>query len=116
MDLAYAYDNLLFSDLLGSFQDVVKGKMRPNKKMKIFSDKRDCCNSITLFWQVRFRRGLPPGDGVLFYPGQAFEPELAEPIASIRLERLLGGLQVKKNHPFLNERREKVSFHVTGEK
>ena len=53
-------------------------------------------NRITLFWQVRFRRGLPPGDGVLFYPGQAFEPELTEPVASIRLERLLGGLQVKE--------------------
>ncbi|KAH7405124.1 hypothetical protein KP509_15G057500 [Ceratopteris richardii] len=43
--------------------------------------------------EVRFRRGLPPGDGVLFYPGQYFEPSLTEPVASLRLERLLNGLQ-----------------------
>ncbi|MCO5557068.1 hypothetical protein L7F22_010624 [Adiantum nelumboides] len=43
--------------------------------------------------EVRFRRGLPPGDGILFYPGQLFDPELTEPVASLRLERLLSGLQ-----------------------
>lgn len=43
--------------------------------------------------QIRFRRGLPPGDGVLFYPGEAFSSS-HEPVASLRLERLLSGLQV----------------------
>lgn len=43
--------------------------------------------------EVRFRRGLPPGDGVLFYPGEAFQPDLREPVASVRLERLCSGLQ-----------------------
>ncbi|KAL8145053.1 uncharacterized protein LOC141706793 isoform X1 [Apium graveolens] len=42
--------------------------------------------------EVRFRRGLPPGDGVLFYPGEVFSPS-HEPVASVRLERLLSGLQ-----------------------
>lgn len=44
-------------------------------------------------WQVKFRRGLPPGDGVLFYPGEVFSSS-HEPIASIRLERILSGMQV----------------------
>lgn len=43
--------------------------------------------------EIRFRRGLPPGDGTLFYPGQVFQPELKVPVASVRLERLLSGLQ-----------------------
>lgn len=42
--------------------------------------------------EVRFRRGLPPGDGVLYYPGEVFSSS-KEPIASLRLERLLSGLQ-----------------------
>ncbi|XP_052201492.1 uncharacterized protein LOC127807569 isoform X2 [Diospyros lotus] len=41
--------------------------------------------------EIRFRRGLPPGDGVLFYPGEAFSS--SQPVASLRLERLLSGLQ-----------------------
>ncbi|XP_078442418.1 alpha-1,6-mannosyl-glycoprotein 2-beta-N-acetylglucosaminyltransferase isoform X2 [Wolffia australiana] len=41
--------------------------------------------------EVRFRRGLPPGDGVLFYPGEAFSSK--GPIASLRLERFLSGMQ-----------------------
>ncbi|RRT82802.1 hypothetical protein B296_00016839 [Ensete ventricosum] len=44
-------------------------------------------------WQIKFRRGLPPGDGVLFYPGEVFSPS-HEPIASIRLERILSGMQL----------------------
>ncbi|XP_042046714.1 uncharacterized protein LOC121792721 [Salvia splendens] len=42
--------------------------------------------------EIKFRRGLPPGDGVLYYPGQVFSSS-AEPVASLRLERLLSGLQ-----------------------
>ncbi|KAK9748383.1 hypothetical protein RND81_02G053500 [Saponaria officinalis] len=42
--------------------------------------------------EVRFRRGLPPGDGVLYYPGEVFSSS-KEPVASLRLERLLSGLQ-----------------------
>ncbi|XP_031407349.1 uncharacterized protein LOC116215680 isoform X1 [Punica granatum] len=42
--------------------------------------------------EVRFRRGLPPGDGVLYYPGEVFSSS-HEPVASIRLERILSGLQ-----------------------
>ncbi|KAH9625436.1 hypothetical protein KSS87_023303 [Heliosperma pusillum] len=42
--------------------------------------------------EVRFRRGLPPGDGVLYYPGEVFTSS-REPVASLRLERLLSGLQ-----------------------
>ncbi|XP_028551591.1 uncharacterized protein LOC110104675 isoform X4 [Dendrobium catenatum] len=42
--------------------------------------------------EIRFRRGLPPGDGVLFYPGEVFSSS-NEPVASARLERLLSGLQ-----------------------
>ncbi|XP_056177270.1 uncharacterized protein LOC115669811 isoform X2 [Syzygium oleosum] len=42
--------------------------------------------------EIRFRRGLPPGDGVLFYPGEVFSSS-QEPVASIRLERILSGLQ-----------------------
>ncbi|XP_051139479.1 uncharacterized protein LOC127257166 isoform X2 [Andrographis paniculata] len=42
--------------------------------------------------EIRFRRGLPPGDGVLYYPGQVFSSS-EEPVASLRLERLLSGLQ-----------------------
>lgn len=45
------------------------------------------------FEQIRFRRGLPPGDGVLYYPGEVFSSS-HEPVASIRLERILSGLQV----------------------
>ncbi|CAA6667433.1 unnamed protein product [Spirodela intermedia] len=41
--------------------------------------------------RIRFRRGLPPGDGVLFYPGEAFSS--SQPVASLRLERILSGLQ-----------------------
>lgn len=44
-------------------------------------------------WQIKFRHGLPPGDGVLYYPGEVFSTN--EPVASLRLERLLSGLQVK---------------------
>lgn len=50
-------------------------------------------NSGIYFPQIRFRRGLPPGDGVLYYPGQVFSSS-DEPVASLRLERLLSGLQV----------------------
>lgn len=42
--------------------------------------------------EIKFRRGLPPGDGVLYYPGQVFSSS-PEPVASLRLERLLSGLQ-----------------------
>lgn len=42
--------------------------------------------------EIRFRRGLPPGDGVLYYPGEVFTAS-REPVASLRLERLLSGLQ-----------------------
>ncbi|KAL6012364.1 hypothetical protein ACLOJK_002851 [Asimina triloba] len=42
--------------------------------------------------EIRFRRGLPPGDGVLFYPGEVFPPS-TQPVASIRLERILSSLQ-----------------------
>lgn len=42
--------------------------------------------------EIRFRRGLPPGDGVLYYPGEVFTSS-REPVASLRLERLLSGLQ-----------------------
>lgn len=43
--------------------------------------------------QIRFRRGLPPGDGVLFYPGEVFSSS-HEPVASARLEHFLSGMQV----------------------
>ncbi|XP_024529573.1 uncharacterized protein LOC9655857 [Selaginella moellendorffii] len=43
--------------------------------------------------EIRFRRGLPPGDGVLFYPGEVFTPGSSEPVSSVRLERVLSGLQ-----------------------
>ncbi|XP_071923674.1 uncharacterized protein [Coffea arabica] len=43
--------------------------------------------------EIKFRRGLPPGDGVLFYPGQVFSSS-QQPVASLRLERLLSGLQM----------------------
>lgn len=42
--------------------------------------------------EIRFRHGLPPGDGVLFYPGEVFSSS-NEPVASARLERLLSGMQ-----------------------
>ncbi|MED6118426.1 hypothetical protein PIB30_002132 [Stylosanthes scabra] len=42
--------------------------------------------------EIRFRHGLPPGDGVLYYPGEVFSKS-HEPVASLRLERLLSGLQ-----------------------
>lgn len=42
--------------------------------------------------EIRFRRGLPPGDGVLYYPGEVFSSS-HEPVASLRLERILSGLQ-----------------------
>ncbi|KAJ0024655.1 hypothetical protein Pint_08925 [Pistacia integerrima] len=42
--------------------------------------------------EIKFRRGLPPGDGVLFYPGEVFSSS-REPVASVRLERILSGLQ-----------------------
>lgn len=42
--------------------------------------------------EVCFRRGLPPGDGVLFYPGEVYSTS-HEPVASVRLERILSGLQ-----------------------
>ncbi|XAR61785.1 hypothetical protein NMG60_11016302 [Bertholletia excelsa] len=42
--------------------------------------------------EIRFRRGLPPGDGVLYYPGEVFSSS-HQPVASLRLERLLSGLQ-----------------------
>ncbi|KAH8931516.1 hypothetical protein BDL97_19G025700 [Sphagnum fallax] len=43
--------------------------------------------------EIRFRQGLPPGDGVLFYPGEVFNPASTLPVASVRLERLLSGMQ-----------------------
>lgn len=42
--------------------------------------------------EIRFRRGLPPGDGVLYYPGEVFSSS-KQPVASLRLERILSGLQ-----------------------
>uniref|UniRef100_A0A453B7U7 Glycoside hydrolase 123 catalytic domain-containing protein n=1 Tax=Aegilops tauschii subsp. strangulata TaxID=200361 RepID=A0A453B7U7_AEGTS len=42
--------------------------------------------------EICFRRGLPPGDGVLFYPGEVFSSS-KEPVASLRLERILSGMQ-----------------------
>lgn len=53
-------------------------------------------DAINSFLQIRFRRGLPPGDGVLFYPGQVFSNS-QQPVASLRLERLLSGLQVRSS-------------------
>ncbi|KAF5198916.1 Alpha-1,6-mannosyl-glycoprotein 2-beta-N-acetylglucosaminyltransferase [Thalictrum thalictroides] len=41
--------------------------------------------------EIRFRHGLPPGDGVLFYPGEVFSTN--QLVASVRLERILSGLQ-----------------------
>ncbi|GBG92352.1 hypothetical protein CBR_g55233, partial [Chara braunii] len=43
--------------------------------------------------EIRFRPGLPPGDGVLFYPGEVFNPDSTTPVASVRLERILSSLQ-----------------------
>ncbi|KAG0565178.1 hypothetical protein KC19_8G170500 [Ceratodon purpureus] len=43
--------------------------------------------------EIRFRRGLPPGDGVLFYPGEVFNVGATLPVASVRLERFLSGMQ-----------------------
>lgn len=48
--------------------------------------------SMVASGEIRFRRGLPPGDGVLFYPGEVFSSS-REPVASTRLERILGGMQ-----------------------
>lgn len=48
---------------------------------------------FSVLLQIKFRRGLPPGDGVLYYPGEAFS-QSHQPVASVRLERLLSGLQV----------------------
>ncbi|XP_042492086.1 uncharacterized protein LOC122071754 isoform X2 [Macadamia integrifolia] len=42
--------------------------------------------------EIQFRRGLPPGDGVLFYPGEVFSSS-HKLVASVRLERILSGLQ-----------------------
>ncbi|KAJ6973663.1 hypothetical protein NC653_033870, partial [Populus alba x Populus x berolinensis] len=42
--------------------------------------------------EISFRRGLPPGDGVLYYPGEVFSSS-HQPVASVRLERILSGLQ-----------------------
>ncbi|KAH7524071.1 uncharacterized protein LOC107420255 [Ziziphus jujuba] len=42
--------------------------------------------------EIRFRHGLPAGDGVLFYPGEVFSSSHV-PVASLRLERILSGLQ-----------------------
>ncbi|KAI4316801.1 hypothetical protein L6164_024744 [Bauhinia variegata] len=42
--------------------------------------------------EIRFRHGLPPGDGVLYYPGEVFSSS-HQPVASLRLERLLSGMQ-----------------------
>lgn len=52
-----------------------------------------CFISDSQTWQICFRRGLPPGDGVLFYPGEVFSSS-HEPVASTRLERILSGMQV----------------------
>ncbi|KAL5704531.1 hypothetical protein ACHQM5_022943 [Ranunculus cassubicifolius] len=41
--------------------------------------------------EIKFRRGLPPGDGVLYYPGEVFSTN--QLVASVRLERILSGLQ-----------------------
>lgn len=49
--------------------------------------------SIFLWRQIKFRHGLPPGDGVLYYPGEVFSTD--QPVASLRLERMLHGLQVE---------------------
>ncbi|KAK8623348.1 hypothetical protein V6N13_118234 [Hibiscus sabdariffa] len=48
--------------------------------------------NVSLFMQIRFRRGLPPGNGVLYYPGEVFSSS-TQPVASLRLERILSGLQ-----------------------
>ncbi|KAL4310737.1 hypothetical protein GQ457_01G009770 [Hibiscus cannabinus] len=42
--------------------------------------------------EIKFRRGLSPGDGVLYYPGEVFSSS-TQPVASLRLERFLSGLQ-----------------------
>lgn len=49
---------------------------------------------IILLTQIKFRHGLPPGDGVLYYPGEVFSTS-HQPVASLRLERILNGLQVE---------------------
>lgn len=68
---------------------------------KIQLDRSASTICITLIWlsylawlQICFRRGLPPGDGVLFYPGEVFSSS-HEPVASTRLERILSGMQVR---------------------
>nr|DAD29278.1 TPA_asm: hypothetical protein HUJ06_030746 [Nelumbo nucifera] len=45
--------------------------------------------------EIRFRCGLPPGDVVLFYPGEVFSSS-HQLVASVRLERILSGLQEMK--------------------
>ncbi|KAL2642236.1 hypothetical protein R1flu_009823 [Riccia fluitans] len=49
--------------------------------------------ALTSSADIRFRRGLPPGDGVLYYPGEVFTPGSSIPAASVRLERILSGMQ-----------------------
>ncbi|KAG6554402.1 hypothetical protein Mapa_004319 [Marchantia paleacea] len=49
--------------------------------------------ALTPSTEIRFRRGLPPGDGVLYYPGEVFTPGSTVPVASVRLERILSGMQ-----------------------
>lgn len=61
----------------------------------------DAFDAYAYSFQIRFRRGLPPGDGVLYYPGQVFSSS-PEPVASLRLERLLSGLQVPLMFEFAN--------------
>ncbi len=41
--------------------------------------------------QIDLRKDLPPGDGLLIYPGEIFKTK--HPIASIRLEQIRAGLQ-----------------------
>lgn len=55
------------------------------------------CFFLNFVLQIRFRRGLPPGDGVLFYPGEVFSSK--QLVASVRLERILSGLQVLNYSP-----------------
>eukprot|EP00192_Tetraselmis_astigmatica_P009060 CAMPEP_0117687950 /NCGR_PEP_ID=MMETSP0804-20121206/23487_1 /TAXON_ID=1074897 /ORGANISM="Tetraselmis astigmatica, Strain CCMP880" /LENGTH=670 /DNA_ID=CAMNT_0005500205 /DNA_START=112 /DNA_END=2124 /DNA_ORIENTATION=+ len=45
------------------------------------------------FQAVQLRKDLPAGDGVLVYPGERYGAGAGNPVASLRLERALMGLQ-----------------------
>lgn len=67
----------------------------------IYENSEVLLNNLLSVWceQIRFRHGLPAGDGVLFYPGEVFSSS-RQPVASLRLERILSGLQVRNAQHF----------------